>query len=187
MNTKTVKSIAVVILVFIIGLGLLGVGDLFSNPLAQQQPGDQTGNANPSPATQDPAMLARADAVPCFNSFLPMPPSYHIHPVLKLKIDGADVPVPPNIGINPSCEKVLHTHDSSGELHVEPNYEQVFTLADFFALWGKPFSKTELLDKKANDTHEVVMTVDGQANTEFENLVLRDKQQILLEYRVKSE
>ncbi|MEK7193503.1 MAG: hypothetical protein AAB652_01820 [Patescibacteria group bacterium] len=125
--------------------------------------------------------------VPCINPTLPIPENLHIHPHIKIMIDGKDIAVSPTIGLGViGCERALHTHDSSGEIHIEPNFPQDFTLGDFFTLWGKPFSSIQLLDKSADDAHEVVMTVNGKQSTEFEKLILNDKQEIIVEYRTKT-
>ena len=124
--------------------------------------------------------------VPCINPTLPIPEQYHIHPVLKIIADGKDIPVPANIGIElAGCEHVLHTHDTSGTIHIEPNYYQEFTLGDFASVWNQPISKDQVLDYKANADHEIVMTVDGAPSDKFGDLVLKDKQQIVIEYRKK--
>jgi hypothetical protein len=38
--------------------------------------------------------------------------------------------------------QVLHTHDTSGLIHIEPDTPEqnhVYTIGDFFRVWGKPF------------------------------------------------
>ena len=74
----------------------------------------------------------------------------HIHPsIVVADSSGKSVPLPTNIGINPSLWKdhsldqygmqgmsPLHTHDSSGTVHVESNAERGFTLGEFLGVWG---------------------------------------------------
>ncbi len=127
-----------------------------------------------------------AGEVPCIIPGLPIPEGYHIHPHLRIVIDGKNVPVPANIGSG-GCEKVMHTHDASGEIHIEPNFYQEFTLGQFFREWEQPLSAALLLDKTADASHEIIMTVDGKPDAEFGNLVLRDGQEIVLEYRPKKD
>jgi len=109
----------------------------------------------------------------------------HIHPVISINLDGQPVAIPANIGISSTCMSPVHTHDTSGTIHVEYTENHDFTLSDFFANWGQPFSKDQILDKKADATHEITMTVDGQPSTEFGNLVFKDKQQIIINYTTK--
>ncbi len=111
--------------------------------------------------------------------------SMHIHPELKIFLDDQPVTIPTNIGISPSCMKAVHTHDETGKIHLEYPQAYNFKLADFFAVWGQPLSKTQLLDKTVDEGHTLTMTVDGQPNQEFSDLVLKDGQQIELRYQTK--
>ncbi|MBI4094485.1 MAG: hypothetical protein HY436_01615 [Candidatus Liptonbacteria bacterium] len=121
--------------------------------------------------------------VPCFNSALRE--AMHIHPQLKIRIDGRDQLIPANIGLDLACHRLIHTHDTTGVLHVESHVVKDFTLGEFFAVWEKPFSRTQILDNIADAEHEITMTVDGQPNQEYENLILKDQQQIVIEYKGK--
>lgn len=126
------------------------------------------------------------EQVPCINPALPIPANLHIHPNLKIVVNGEEVRVPASIGNGVGCERVIHMHDETGEIHIEPNFPKDFTLGDFFWVWQKPFSKDRLFEYRVDDAHEIVMTVDGQPNTAYETLVLKDGQQIVLEYRQKN-
>lgn len=108
---------------------------------------------------------------------------FHIHPHLKIIINGTEQIIPANIGITLACMHPIHTHDASGTLHVESPEQRDFTLGDFFAVWQKPFSHDQILGYKADGGHEIVMTVDGQPSSRFENLVFKDKEEIVIEYR----
>jgi hypothetical protein len=102
----------------------------------------------------------------------------HIHPVVTISLDGQPVAIPANIGISADCMRTVHTHDETGTLHIESPTEETFMLKHFFANWGQAFNKDELMDKKVNDGYTITITVDGAENSEFENLVLKDKQKI---------
>ncbi len=97
-------------------------------------------------------------------------PGMHIHPDLRIEINGEREDIPANIGISGNCMRPLHTHDSMGKIHVEFPRAHNFTLGDFFHVWDKPFPDA------------ITMTVNGQANTEYENLILKDHDQIEIEY-----
>jgi hypothetical protein len=112
--------------------------------------------------------------------------SMHIHPVLSVTVEGQKMTIPANIGVTPTCMSPVHTHDESGTLHLEYPTQHDFTLADFFTKWGQPFDSTQLMDKKVDDQHELIMTVDGQPSTEFEKLIMKDKQQISITYSTKT-
>jgi hypothetical protein len=70
----------------------------------------------------------------------------------------------------------LHTHDTTGKLHVESPVERDFTLGDFFTVWEKPFDRTHILDF----TGEVSMTVNGVKVDTYENTILNDGDEIII-------
>jgi hypothetical protein len=62
----------------------------------------------------------------------------HIHEHLDLFVDGKAVAVPADIGIDTSegFLSPVHTHDTSGIIHVESPVVRGFTLGQFFDVWG---------------------------------------------------
>jgi len=107
----------------------------------------------------------------------------HVHPRLNVTVDGKPMTIPTKIGIDSSMYKdhsldkfsmqgmaPLHTHDSSGIVHVESTVNRNYTLGEFLKIWGLDLnSKT------------IKMTVDGKPVSDFRNHILRDKEQINLE------
>jgi hypothetical protein len=100
-------------------------------------PGEQTG---PPPWTAgSDGLAARLKAIG-----LPALPAegtvLHIHQHLDLFANGRRVPVPAGIGIDPQGQFIspLHTHDTTGVLHVESPTVKTFTLGQFFEVWGVP-------------------------------------------------
>lgn len=71
--------------------------------------------------------------------------AYHVHAHLTLYIDGQQMPIPQNLGIasDQSCLYWLHTHDTSGVIHVEAPDQQVFTLGTFFKEWSEVFPQQQ--------------------------------------------
>lgn len=109
----------------------------------------------------------------------------HIHPVLSIIINGQQQEIPQGIGIQQNCIHFLHTHDNTGKIHVESPVQKDYHLSDFFAVWGQTFTSEQILDSKVDATHKIVMTVNGQPNTEYGDLVLRDGDQIVINYEAK--
>jgi hypothetical protein len=64
--------------------------------------------------------------------------AYHIHQHLDVYVNGKPIQVPALIGINDSAYLTeLHTHDSSGIIHVESeSADKHYTLGTLFAEWG---------------------------------------------------
>lgn len=95
----------------------------------------------------------------------------HIHPHLKIIVKGEEVKIPKNVGISATCMRPIHTHDDSGTLHLEfPNTTNI-PLGNFFKVWEKPLSSFGNNPK---------MKVNGADNTELENYIMRDGDQIEL-------
>ncbi len=123
----------------------------------------------------------------------------HVHPVLRIVISGQSVTIPADIGFLGSCLEPVHTHDTSGTIHVEsPNRSTQYTLGAFFQIWevtyhttnlggaSHPivFNSTDILGFKADSGHKVVMLIDGVPSSEYGALVLNslDVQTIQIEY-----
>ncbi len=108
----------------------------------------------------------------------------HIHQDLQIIIDGVPQAIPANIGVLPNILRPVHTHDSSGEIHVEALCTgRDFKLGDFFDIWGREFNSQCIFDKCLSTGNETLkMFVDSAESQEFENLVLRDGQQIIIMY-----
>jgi hypothetical protein len=96
--------------------------------------------------------------------------AYHIHAHLTIYASGARQVVPAGIGI-PGPQKVvdgfveggkclywLHTHDSTGVVHIESPVQRVYTLGQFFDVWGRPLSGTQV----GRATGHVTAFVDGR-------------------------
>jgi hypothetical protein len=96
-------------------------------------PGLQTG---PPPWKPEYAHLAER------KTELHLPPvgneKFHIHAALHIYVNGLLKPVPALVGLEPAknIETSLHTHDSSGVIHMETIHKFNFTLGDFFKVWG---------------------------------------------------
>jgi hypothetical protein len=60
----------------------------------------------------------------------------HTHQHLDVFVDGRKVTVPAGTGIADDFISPLHTHDSSGVIHVESPTVRSFSLAELFGVWG---------------------------------------------------
>jgi hypothetical protein len=160
MDSKNYGLVALVIgtLVIIVGIAVWA-GTASSGKLA-------------SMSTRDIALLCTTD----------MATQFHIHPHLDIVVNGQKQVIPAEIGITDTCMNSIHTHDDTGTLHVEAPEKRDFTLGDFFAVWGKTFTKDQILGSKADATHTISVTVNGQAVDTYENTVLRDLDQIVITY-----
>lgn len=67
----------------------------------------------------------------------------HIHQHLTVTVDGKAVTVPALLGIDEAAEQIspIHTHDTSGIIHVESPVEKTFHLSQVFAEWDVRLAK----------------------------------------------
>ena len=91
----------------------------------------------------------------------------HIHQHLVLLDHGKPVDIPANVGrpLVRQCLYWLHTHTPDGIIHVESPTDRTFTLADFFAIWGQPLSRTQVASMKAGKNAPIKIWVDGKPYT----------------------
>jgi hypothetical protein len=84
----------------------------------------------------DPAGAARNAGLPMLSEEK-LEVHYHAH--LDIIVRGKKVPVPANIGIDTRQGRItaLHTHDTSGVIHIESEKDVPFTLGQLFAEWGQ--------------------------------------------------
>ena len=88
----------------------------------------------------------------------------HIHQHLDVFIHSMSIVVPADIGIH-AAEKwlsAIHTHDSSGIIHVEAPFKATFTLGQFFDIWGVLFTKDCIGGYCADGTNMLQVYVNGE-------------------------
>lgn len=127
------------------------------------------------------------DGIPCGTSEAV---AMHVHSHLTILVNGSPLQIPADVGITLSpttpgqpCLYWLHTHDSSGIIHVEagdvsaPNGGP-FTLGNFFDIWGQPLSRDQVGPFKGR----VTAFVNGQRyDGNLKDIPLRSHQGITLE------
>lgn len=73
---------------------------------------------------------------------------FHVHAHVSIYINGTLATVPANTGIaadqssgNVTCFYWLHTHDTSGVIHIEAPGQNDFVLGNFLDVWSQEFSQ----------------------------------------------
>jgi hypothetical protein len=143
-------------------LVLIGVGIFVYARASSSSSGSQQGQSQANPTV---------DGIQCQGS---EQLAYHIHSHLAIYADGSQRPVSEGVGIaqpqqvqqtqqgpfvaGGSCLYWLHTHDSSGIIHVESPQQRTYTLGDFFDIWGQTLSPQQVGSSKGT----VVAYVNGQ-------------------------
>jgi hypothetical protein len=93
----------------------------------------------------------RVDGITCQSATTVL---FHIHAHLTIFVDGNPRRVPAGIGIAPppevdetpvgafvagaTCFTWLHTHSADGIIHTESPVTRIYTLGNFFDIWGQP-------------------------------------------------
>jgi len=106
---------------------------------------------------QLPARLQALD-LPALNEQI-----LHHHVRLFVYVNGQPVTVPANIGLSQQAASPLHTHDTTGTVHVEsadPTFEPV--LGQFFDVWGVYLTKDCLGGSCASGDNQLRIFVDGK-------------------------
>ena len=114
----------------------------------------------------------------------------HDHATLRIFIDGSEVAIAANIGIDDSeCDGMrgIHTHDETGKLHIETPTPMNAPVGAFFEIWGETFNENQILNQVADEDSEVVMYVNGELNDEYQNSIIQNNDVIEIYYRDKSD
>ena len=94
----------------------------------------------------------------------PMGMAEHYHPQLRIIVTGTEVPVPGNIGVDPTtgAMSALHTHEPGGTIQIEADRAgEVFTLGQLFIEWGVKLTATQIGGVQAKDGQRVTLTSNG--------------------------
>ena len=115
----------------------------------------------------------------------PMGMAEHYHPQLRIIINGTEVPVPGNIGVDPAtgAMSALHTHEPDGTIHIEADTAgEVFTLGQLFTQWGVKLTSTQVGGVRTKNGQKVTLTSNGAPVTgDPADLRLQPEQKIVLE------
>jgi hypothetical protein len=149
------KNITILILVVVVVIGLFSLSKYLS-------------------PTKDLIAAWNAAGVECLpNGHANL--AQHIHQNIEVTVDGIPEIIPPTVGVVTDCLAEVHVHEGEpGKIHVETTKaDREITLGQFFAVWGKPFDR---------DGFTSTVLVDGATSKAKANLILKDKQVILVHY-----
>ena len=97
----------------------------------------------PNGDTTDGGQGSPVDGLACVY---PSPIDYHVHTHLSIFLNGQALAVPSHAGIveqspTTECHYPVHTHDSTGLVHSHATAQTIFTLGQFFRVWGQPLQR----------------------------------------------
>jgi hypothetical protein len=166
-------AIGVVVVVAAVGLVLLLGGGGGNDPGSSS-----AGPTLPDPATlpgilqEAPPWTNNTEQLPARLAMLSLPPlndtvpELHHHVQLYIFVDGQPVVVPMNVGLSSQAASPLHTHDTTGLVHIEsgdPNFFPV--LGQFMDVWGPYFTDSCLGAECNQGNKKLRVYVNGQEYT----------------------
>ncbi len=158
-----------------------------ATPAASGLPGAQTGpppwNAGGDQLAQRLAAL-QLPALPAEGTVL------HIHQHLDVFADGKHVTVPAGLGIDPGQTFIspLHTHDTSGIMHVESPTPETFTLGQFFGVWGVPLDSKRIGGLQVGGGKELRAWVNGNpVSGDPSKIALASHEEIVVAYGTQAQ
>jgi hypothetical protein len=95
---------------------------------------------------------------------------YHWHTLLTIYSGGVQFTIPANVGITAGCLEPVHTHDTTGRIHIETTVNRLYSIGDFYIVWGRSF-----------DT-PTQMLVNGSAVSPSPSVTLYDQEMISIYY-----
>lgn len=117
--------------------------------------------------------------VPCQDYTKPILQNFS----LTITITVAGKPYPLDAGIGHDYGKCLHTifvNNASGTVYIKSNDTNTYTLGQFFDVWRKTFTSTQIGTYQSNKPAEIL--VNGQKVTTFRDTPLLPNETIQINY-----
>ncbi|HLI09790.1 MAG TPA: hypothetical protein VKV40_24735 [Ktedonobacteraceae bacterium] len=110
--------------------------------------------------------------------------AYHIHAHVSIYINGKLSQIPQYVGIasDGSCYYWLHTHDTSGVIHIESPTQKNYTLGNFLDEWSQQFSSLGYPSELGLTSGWQVWVNGKPYSGDFHNITLTAHELITLAY-----
>ena len=107
---------------------------------------------------------------------------FHIHAHLDIIVDSKHVTIPAGIGIKPSeCLYWLHTHNTSGIIHIESPQQTTFTLGQFIQVWDNTPGISPKFEEMTHGDKNIRVFVNGtEVKDNYANIKLDAHDEIAL-------
>jgi hypothetical protein len=162
--------VVVIVIAAVIGLFvLLGGGTTAQGPQSSAVASIPPPDTLPGILKTAPPWSNNTDQLPARLAALDLPQlsdtagALHHHVQMYIYVDGNPVVIPANIGLSSQAASPLHTHDTTGLVHVEsadPNFQPV--LGQFMDVWGPYFTNTCLGDQCNQGNKQLRVFLNGQ-------------------------
>ena len=107
---------------------------------------------------------------------------FHVHAHLDLIVDSKSATIPAGIGIKPNeCLYWLHTHNTSGVIHIESPQQTTFTLGQFIQVWDNTPGISPKFEEITHGDKNIRVFVNGvEVKDNYENIKLSAHDEIAL-------
>ncbi len=107
---------------------------------------------------------------------------YHVHAHLDIIVDSKQVTIPAGIGIKSNeCLYWLHTHNTSGVIHIESPAQTTFTLGQFIQVWDNTPGISPTFEDLTRGGKDLKVFVNGtEVNTSYGTIPLSAHDEIVL-------
>lgn len=107
---------------------------------------------------------------------------FHIHAHLDVFVGGKSVTVPAGIGIKPNeCLYWLHTHNTSGVIHIESPQQMTFTLGQFIQVWDNTPGISPKFEEVINGDKNLKVFVNGnEVKDSYDKITLSAHDEIVI-------
>lgn len=108
--------------------------------------------------------------------------TFHVHAHLDLFVDSKPVVIPAGIGIKPNeCLYWLHTHNTSGVIHIESPEQRTFTLGQFIQVWDNTPGISPKFEEIIHGDKNIKVFVNGnEVNDNYDKITLSAHDEIAL-------
>lgn len=173
--------VAAIVAVAVVGLRTAARDQESATPATSLAAVSGVGSVSPPPWALPADPVERVAAAGLDTGPMGMADHYHVH--VDIIVDGQQVPVPADLGIDPAtgAMSAVHTHTTDGLVHVEADKEgATFTLGQLFTEWDVRLSSGQLGSLTGKPLQ---VYLNGDAQTTDPALVrLADEQQITVVY-----
>ena len=107
---------------------------------------------------------------------------FHIHAHLDMFVDSKSVTIPAGIGIKQNeCLYWLHTHNTSGVIHIESPTVMTFTLAQFIQVWDNTPGISPKFEELTHNDKNLKVFVNGiEVKDSFDKIKLSAHDEIVI-------
>jgi hypothetical protein len=110
--------------------------------------------------------------------------AFHVHAHLDIFVNGQNQTVPSQVGIlsSPQCFFWLHTHDTTGIIHVEAPQKKAFVLGQFMDIWQQKFNGSQAFFNSIAGKPVKAYVNGTEFQGDYRNIPLESREQIVLAF-----